>query len=675
MQLNSIIVNNFRQYYGEQKIEFAQGDKNVTIIYGENGKGKTGLFRALIFGIFGDRHINQDNKNDEIHLVNFNALEENNGSPINAFVTVKFTHKQKEYIITRKIVGYKAGDKITENISGIELSIIDENGNYDNQNDLSDDEKNKIIRKVFDVKIKDFFLFDAERIETLAKTNKESKQEVENGIKNLLNIDKLQKAIDITGNLVREERRNISSRINDSEVIKVEETIKSIETEIKNIEEIIDVKRNEELECQKEIELIDNKLSENESIRLIQDKLKEKKNSKDSKKELLNSEKQSIKEKSFYKCHMLLMDPMYYMAKDYLAQVSIKQKDLIPLEIIEKSLNDKICNCCKVDLLKNIEAYNEIVKLKKNFKRSELTPLIFEITNTINEFLQEKENELDSIKARLYKIREIKDEVEEIQEEINELNEELRGKSKGTSNLEELEETKRVCEENKENLKKDIANLEGRKESLIDSLNNERRKYDRLISENKAVEFDSKKLEYMKKLNKELENILDGYSESMRKSLIEETTEIFKKLIDKKDRALISKININNKYEIEVINRLGTIITQDISQGQRQIVALAFITALAKIAGGDESSIDFPLFMDTPFGRVSGNNRDNLIENIPLLANQWILLLTDTELTISEEMKIKEVGKLGRWYRLNQISDGYSTVEEVSLESKMATRG
>lgn len=675
MQLNSIIVNNFRQYYGEQKIEFAQGDKNVTIIFGENGKGKTGLFRALIFGIFGEKYINQDNKNDEIHLVNFNALEENNGYPVEAYVTVNFTHKQKEYIIKRKVVGYKAGKNITEKINGIELKIKDENGNYDNKNDLTDDEKNKLVGMVFDSKIKDFFLFDAERIETLAKTNKESRLEVENGIKNLLNIDKLQKAIDITGDLVKEERRNISSRINNSEVTKCEEDIKSIEEEIKNIEEIIDIKKNEELACQEEIESIDKKLRENESIRLIQDKIKEMKINKATKEELLNSEKQAIKDKSFYKCHMLLMDPIYEMAKDYLGQVVIKQKDLIPLEIIEKSLNDKICSCCKVDLSKNVQAYNEIVKLKKNFKRSELTPLISEITNTINEFLQEKESELDSIKLRLSKIREIKDEVEEIQEEINELNEESKGKSKGTANLEELEKTKKRCEENKENLKRDIGNLEGRKDSSIDALNKEKRKYDKLISENEAVKFDSKKLEYMKKLNEDLQNILDGYSETMRKNLMEETTEIFKKLIDKKDKALISKININHKYEIQVINRLETIITQDISQGQRQIVALAFITALAKVAGGEDSSIDFPLFMDTPFGRVSGDNRDNLIENIPLLANQWILLLTDTELTISEELKIKEVGKLGKWYKLNQISDGYSKVEEVSLDSKMATRG
>ena len=47
MKLLSIELLNFRQFYGKQKIEFANGDKNITIIFGENGKGKTGIFRAL----------------------------------------------------------------------------------------------------------------------------------------------------------------------------------------------------------------------------------------------------------------------------------------------------------------------------------------------------------------------------------------------------------------------------------------------------------------------------------------------------------------------------------------------------------------------------------------------------------------------------------------------------
>ena len=151
---------------------------------------------------------------------------------------------------------------------------------------------------------------------------------------------------------------------------------------------------------------------------------------------------------------MLLMDPSYEMAKEYLSQIAIKQKDLIPLDVIEKSLNEKICSCCKVDLSKNIDAYNEIVKLKSNFKRSELTPLISQISNTINEFLQDKENELESIKNRLIKIREIKDEIEDIQSDIDDLNEEANGMSREYANLNELENSKKISERRERGIKR-----------------------------------------------------------------------------------------------------------------------------------------------------------------------------------------------------------------------------
>lgn len=674
MQLNSITMNNFRQYYGEQKVEFAKGDKNITIIFGENGKGKTGLFRALIFGLFGDRYINQDNKNDDIHIVNFNSLEENLGSPVESWVEVKFTHKQKEYIIKRKIAGCKVDNKILEQLKETEISIIDENGNYENKNDLTENEKNKLIASVFDPKIKDFFLFDAERIETLAKTNKEAKLEVESGIKNLLNIDKLQKAINITNSLEKEEKAIINKNSNDVETVRCQENIETIKSDIKGIEEKIDIKKTEESSCQEELESIEKKLGENKNIKLIQDKIKEKKNIKAIKKELLNAEKRSLRENSFNKCHMLLMDPAYYTTKEYLGQVVIKQNDLIPLEIIEKSLKDQICSCCKVDLSENTEAINQLNKLKNNFKRSELTPLISEINNTINEFSLEKDMTLENIKKQLFRIREIKNEIDLLNDEIDELNAEISGESNGIKDLEELEKSKKKFIKDKENIKLDIIKLEQRKNSLESDLSREELKYKKLLSDNIAIKFEVQKLKYIETLNKSLKNILNDYSEAMRESLMKETTEIFTRLIDKKDKDLISKININSKYEIQIINRLETIITQDISQGQRQIVALAFIAALAKVAGGSNSSIDFPLFMDTPFGRISGNNRDNLIKNIPLLANQWILLLTDTELTLSEESKIKEVGKLGKWYKLEQISDGHSEIQEVDLNESIATR-
>ena len=45
MLLKKIKLKNFRQYYGEQELEFSTSpEKNITLIYGKNGAGKTSFF-------------------------------------------------------------------------------------------------------------------------------------------------------------------------------------------------------------------------------------------------------------------------------------------------------------------------------------------------------------------------------------------------------------------------------------------------------------------------------------------------------------------------------------------------------------------------------------------------------------------------------------------------------
>src|SRR5699024_7940989 len=123
------------------------------------------------------------------------------------------------------------------------------------------------------------------------------------------------------------------------------------------------------------------------------------------------------------------------------------------------------------------------------------------------------------------------------------------------------------------------------------------------------------------------------------------------------------------------MNDNATEITQDISKGQRQIVGIAFITSVAPVAPGDEEKIVFPLFMDSPFNLLCGDNLGHLIIYIPRFTSQWILILTDTELTVIEESVIKENGRLGNWYRLNQVATYHSEIEKVPLHETLTTRG
>ena len=66
MKFKKLKLNNFRQYIGENSVEFcSDAQNNVTLIFGANGFGKTGIFRAIMFGLYGDRFLKQDKLTDE----------------------------------------------------------------------------------------------------------------------------------------------------------------------------------------------------------------------------------------------------------------------------------------------------------------------------------------------------------------------------------------------------------------------------------------------------------------------------------------------------------------------------------------------------------------------------------------------------------------------------------
>ncbi|MDN6161806.1 MAG: AAA family ATPase [Atopostipes sp.] len=69
MKIEKLEIENFRQFYGKQVIEFGQGENNVTIILGANGNGKTGIFRAIMFALYGDMSLEQENKIKETPIL------------------------------------------------------------------------------------------------------------------------------------------------------------------------------------------------------------------------------------------------------------------------------------------------------------------------------------------------------------------------------------------------------------------------------------------------------------------------------------------------------------------------------------------------------------------------------------------------------------------------------
>lgn len=675
MRLLSMELENFRQYYGRQTINFASGDNNITIIFGENGKGKTGIFRALMFALYNATHIQQDNPNEKIHLVNLRLLEENPGRICKASVSVQFEHKDKKYEITRSIAGAKRGHTIQEREGDVKLVEIDEDGNYSPEPITDKLTVKHMMNQILDEDIKDFFLFDGEKIDTLAKTNAEVKKEVKTAIFKLLQIDNLEDAKRLLTNLKNSEQRQVVKQTTDVNIQRKQEEIDQTNEAIQQHEIMLNELKNEASACEELIQKIELQLAQNKDIALIQERLKLQMENKQSKEEYLGKLKNDIAKQVFLHMPYLLLNDVFHNVSNYLEGTIADHETSVPLEVIEESLQKGVCLCCNNDLTVHQENMEFLKLLKQNYKLSQSNELSKAIVRMINKhqhaFADHKQEILELLKEFDQKTRELRD----IERQIDDINKEYGAKAKEQLNLDETNQSLDKQKQQLNNLHQQIGKIEGRLDELLKEKRKLEDEFDRIIRENRNNQFEQKVIDIIQSLVDDITDIAREFSTDMRTKLTETTTSIFKTLIDQKDVNLIKEININEKFELEIMSFDDVEITQDISQGQRQIVALAFITALAQVAAGDNEKIAFPLFMDSPFNRLSGVNRDQLIVNIPNLTSQWILLLTDTELTASEEQVFKREQRLGKWYRINQVETFHSEIEEVSIHDSLTTRG
>lgn len=116
MRINSITIHNFQSYYGEQTIEFGDG---LNLIIGNGGKGKSKLFNAFYWVLFGKIYITSEGwcMTDNLYLTSHKALykfefinkkalyESGINDNVDCFVQMDLTDdKGNNYIIERQTI-------------------------------------------------------------------------------------------------------------------------------------------------------------------------------------------------------------------------------------------------------------------------------------------------------------------------------------------------------------------------------------------------------------------------------------------------------------------------------------------------------------------------------------------------------------------------------------------
>ncbi len=670
MILHKMTLDNFRQFRGKQEIEFSSpttDNTNVTVVFGENGRGKTGLFRAIMFCLFGERRLSQDGdvKREELQLVNVSALEANPGQPVRTVVELEFTHREQTYRLRRAILGMQDGNRVIEEEDEKRLFVTPADGNTQ---PVPVTEIDAVIDSILDRRVKDYFLFDGEKIERLTRASIEQRREISAGIRNLLNVDALETAIKAVKRVTQNLEKELSSSSHE-DLSRLMKLLGDNEEEQARSRKRLDELADEISHARQEIEKTDKELEKFNEIRHLLERRKS------LEQDLQGQERQAADALNemrnlVCKASALIVAPTVINVFSHIE--SQKQKGEIPSEIrrdlIERILTEKRC-ICGSEICEGTETYSHIIDWLKRTSDVSTQDAALNLWRYLSEVRNHFSDDADLVEKRLQQYGNINSSIANINRSLDNISNQI-----GTS--ERQDATK--LDEHRKKLNDSIISLEADarvSQNQLEQLQQEEGRLRALLKEEKLKVGLNDELSRRSILARDTQDALnDVYNQFTREIKIllgESATELFRELLDKEGRGNLRTIVVNDDYSLQVLDRYKKPFLANISAGQRQIMSISFIAALARTAARGEH-IEMPLFMDTPFGRLSYEHRQNLINQVPTFASQWILLATDTEFRRQEAQLLKSSGKWGKFFMLRPTDDGNTEIVEQKIDAAQA---
>ena len=185
MILDSMTLDNFRQYYDRQRLQFARGKKkNITVLHGVNGAGKTSLFLALNWCLYGE---GVDNVGELISKEAISRAKVN--EQVQTTVELTFFHEGERYLVRRILSGRKQKDGTCE--TGSEPAFTMLRTGTDGQS-LRVANPIRTINTILPSNVRTYFFFDGEKIDNFARP--EAAKEVKDAIYLIFKLEILDRA-------------------------------------------------------------------------------------------------------------------------------------------------------------------------------------------------------------------------------------------------------------------------------------------------------------------------------------------------------------------------------------------------------------------------------------------------------------------------------------------------
>lgn len=161
MLLKSLKLSNFRQFRNEEINFSVDKERNVTIIIGENGTGKTTFAQAFFWCLYGETDFKDKSMLNKIVAAD---MTPNNDAIVK--VSLSLIHAEVEYQIVREQI-YKKD--YSNNVRALNSTLSIQYKWNGQQEYLKPLENEPRIRSILPKELSKYFFFDGERIEKMSK--------------------------------------------------------------------------------------------------------------------------------------------------------------------------------------------------------------------------------------------------------------------------------------------------------------------------------------------------------------------------------------------------------------------------------------------------------------------------------------------------------------------------
>jgi DNA sulfur modification protein DndD len=639
-------VTDFGPYRGTQQFVFAQ-QPGVELVWGENGRGKTTFLNALRWALFGVV-LGRGSSTIELNTVgNRDELDSNTVRPFK--VTLTFTHGGDAYKLTRAYL--EEADRPRSSPAFRKTVSLVKNGNV-----LGPDERDRELATLLPEQIARFFLFDAELLqdyEQLLIAGSDAGAKLKASIERILGVPILTRARDDVATHLADARRvQAKAAQKDKTTQALGNDLQLASDGAQNEEENVRVLTAQAEELQNDVNEMEKELKNNSRFRGLiavrEEKRKEVARLATRKNERIDDLTAAVGDTWRAVLAPVVATELAAIETQTDAMTAWVTAALADRQVAA-AVSTGVCPTCEqpVGAEAAQKLHSHAAAGDADTVQSELMALrarrdTLRAWHADGDRIARLEDEASQARVDLSdaegQLRELEEQMAEIPEGAADAIGALIDRHAQTSIS--LANTRGRLKEGREEL--------NRKEQAVAALS---KKLSKMSTKSTGTE--DRRVTLLADLHHLLVTAVNDFRDRLRDRVEAEASTVFRALSEEKD---YDRLRINDNYGLTILHADGTEVLNR-SSGYEHVVALSLIAALQLC-----SPMSGPIITDSPFGRLDATHKKHVLQALPQITDQVLLLVHDDEL--DRQIALNELGtELVGEHHLRRVTARHTEIE------------